>query len=213
MLYQYDVPEEMYALAQDNASGIGVDIETTGLDAKKDTITTIQIWYPKQQRFVGISNPRKLTNFLQIMRDPSIAKVFHHAMFDLKFLCWYYDFRPENVQCTKIAAKLADPKRKIGFNPDTGKGSHSYKAIVKHYMGVDIDKTQQMSFTELVSPDQLTPEQIAYMENDVKYLVPIRDSLEYEIAKAGKMPDLFKYWQHLPLEVHDSLEGIDMYAY
>jgi ribonuclease D len=91
-----------------------------------------------------------------------------------------YGVHPEAVLCTRIAAKLADPKKEKY-------GSHSLKNILEKKLNVIIPKGEALSNW---FADELTSEQIAYCINDVIYLHALVGSFRDEID-AAKMRDVF----------------------
>ncbi|HDD44963.1 MAG TPA: ribonuclease D [Candidatus Desulfofervidus auxilii] len=178
------------------------DIETSGLDWRNDQIGLCQLYTPGQHvAVVKINNvpPKKLC---LLLRDVSIKKVFHHAMFDLRFMSYRWKVLPQNIACTKIAAKLLDAKNE---------NKHSLQVILKQYLGVIIDKKEQLS--NWLSPE-LTKEQISYAVNDVIYLLPLLDVLEKNLKSKGLLELAHLCFAFIPTRVQLEILGYkDIYSY
>ena len=95
---------------------LACDIETTGLNFKKDKIQTIAFstkdgnWVvPCDHRdspFKGLAYNDKFWMYIRgILINPCNKKIFHNAKFDLKFL-YHYNIEPTNVWDTKIMHHL-----------------------------------------------------------------------------------------------------------
>jgi ribonuclease D len=178
------------------------DIETSGLDWRNDAIGTCQVHVqggPTAIIRMDGNVPRRLVSLLS---DPSLCKVFHHAMFDLRFMVYKWKAAPRNVACTKIASKLLDV---------TGERDHGLQSLLKRQLGVEISKDQRLS--NWLS-DGLTGEQIAYASNDVMYLVPLLFSLEKSLDSVGLLSLAQACFEHLPTRVQLDISGYgDIYRY
>ena len=100
-----DIPLEAY----DNAVHVGLvawDIETSGLNWNEDLISTCQVYIPGTKIYIVRINETQPTYLGQLLSSPTIRKVFHHAMFDLRFMVNKWHFPISNIACTKIASKV-----------------------------------------------------------------------------------------------------------
>ena len=105
---------------------LAVDIETTGLDYKKDKITSIGFATGEREAFVVPIHHRESqlsasdletvrSTVSRIMGDASIGKVFHNCKFDLKFLRnWGIDAF-NNIHDTQIMHSLVDENKPHGL--------------------------------------------------------------------------------------------------
>ena len=191
---------------------VGMDIETNGLDRTIHKIATVQMYVPD----MGTIMVRNLQDvplvLLRLMQSKQVTKIFHHAPFDLGFLVEKYDIYPEKIACTKVAAKILDPKRQMFFDPDTNKGSHALKSLVYHYFGFRMDKTLAISdwFAEDLSEAQLD-----YAAKDVEFLPALLRNLEKELAGARKIRLAREAMKHLPTNTVLQVKGFqdDIYSY
>jgi len=121
-------------------SVLGVDIETTGLDYKKDRITSIGMATGEREAFVipihhreSALSPDDLERVraavCTIMSDASIGKVFHNCKFDLKFLKNWGVSSFNNIHDTQIMHALVDENK-----------PHALMDIVKEYWPTELEK-------------------------------------------------------------------------
>lgn len=184
------------------AGSVACDTETSGLDWRTEKLAICQLALPSGEanivRFTGAGRPEAL---VRLMADPSVTKVFHHAMFDLRFMAAAWNFEPATVVCTKIASKLLFPERK----------NHSLQPLLHELLGVVIDKSQQKS--DWFSP-QLTVEQVQYALGDVRHLHALYERLCYSLRERKLMSLALKCYDHIPARVSLELRGYgDVYSY
>lgn len=196
-----DIPEE-YVDRIHQAKAVAWDIETSGLDWRNDRIGICQLCTPGAPVAIvriGDNPPRRLQSLLS---DPMVKKVFHHAMFDLKFMTYQWGIEPQNVACTKIASKLLDVENSY---------RHSLQLILERYLHIKIDKDEQLSdWTSL----ELTREQIAYAAKDVMYLLPLLEELENKLKPRGLLKLAYLCFQHIPVRIKLEILGYgDIYSY
>lgn len=67
-----------------------LDIETSGLDWRSERIGLCQIYVPgATPALIKAKKNAKPERLLRLLSDTSIQKIFHHAMFDLRFLRYH----------------------------------------------------------------------------------------------------------------------------
>jgi ribonuclease D len=177
------------------------DIETTGLDWRHHRIGTVQLKADNQVFIVRLNGhrPRRLKSLLE---DPSILKVMHHAMFDLRFMAFQWGATPRTTACTKIASKL--------LAPSAPNEEHSLAALVRRRFGVELDKSQRLTDWNA----ELSPSQIRYAAGDVRFLQPLYEELTRELRHKSLLRLRDDCYEHLLTRVQLELGGYpDIYDY
>jgi uracil-DNA glycosylase family 4 len=116
-----DSAMEAMAFAQ-TKDMVSIDIETTGLDYKKDKITSLGIATGEREAFViplyhresELSDDdiaRVRDSFISLLENPSIGKIFHNCKFDLKFLKNWGVSTFNNIHDTQIMHSLVDENK------------------------------------------------------------------------------------------------------
>ena len=93
----------------------------------------------------------------KLAKDDTVEKYFHNAIFDLAYLQWHYDIRFTRVRDSMIISQMLYAGLKAV--------RHSLGDACKRELGVELDKTMQLSDFSL----PLSAEQIVYACDDVKY--------------------------------------------
>ena len=200
-IYENDIPEQIYKLLN-SCKTIAMDIETTGLDYEKDTISLIQIYCKSYPAFLIKVTKQKPDNISSLLTNPAITKIFHFAVFDLSFLYSKWEINARNIVCTKIASRLLDPNNRF---------DHGLKSVLKRKLDVNIDKTEQKSDWSLSS---LKPEQIQYAINDVLYLESLFKVLKNELIEKSLYDIARKCFEHIPVRVFLDRNGYkDLYLH
>lgn len=107
-------------------SVVAVDIETTGLDYKKDKITSIGFATGEREAFVipvhhreselSSDDLQEIRSIIDgLMADADIGKVFHNCKFDLKFLRNWGIGEFRNIHDTQIMHSLVDENKPHGL--------------------------------------------------------------------------------------------------
>jgi ribonuclease D len=149
------------------APEIAVDTETMGLIPHRDRLCLVQLCDP--DGFVTAlriePNQQGAPNLKHLLEAPQITKIFHFARFDLATLSHHLAIQVQPIFCTKLASKLART-----YSP-----RHGLRELVQELMQVELDKSAQSS--DWGNAQALSPEQLSYAANDVRYLIPIRHKL------------------------------------
>ena len=180
---------------------VALDIETTGLDWRRETIGTVQLQVADATYVVrpGGRVPRLLK---AILEDRAICKLFHHAMFDLRFLAHHWGVTPANVACTKISSKLADP--------ELPRAEHSLAPLLERSLGIRLDKGARTSDWT----GDLSEAQLRYAANDVRHLTELHWHLEERLRERGLLELRNRCYAHLPTQVELEVgEFPDVFAY
>jgi ribonuclease D len=169
---------------------VACDIETSGLDPRRDRIGTVQIHASVVGDIVVQVSETRPTRLCKLMEDHSTRKVFHHAMFDLRFMAAHWNVTPANIACTKIASKL--------LKPQATNDHHSLKRLLDERLNIHIQKDQRLS--DWLTPD-LTSEQIKYAAADVEHLTPLLSVLEDDLRAAGLIELFYQCLSFIPTRV------------
>jgi len=147
---------------------LAIDTETEGLDYRKHKLRLVQLCTDEGRVYI-IRNPRgKNTspNLHDVLLSYIPTKVFHHAMFDLRFLKAGMRIEPAGaIECTKVMMKIVKPDKKSGI------GSLLGNMLKIHLPKLDIDYSK---WNEPV----LTHDQLLYSAGDVLYLGKALDKLK-----------------------------------
>jgi DNA polymerase I len=159
-----------------DASLVALDLETTGLNPRKDSIRLLTLATEAATYIVDcqIVDPAVLFPVLA-----GATVVAHNVLFDLGFLS-SLGFVPSKVADTMILSQLlyagstAEPLKR-------GQTSHSLDSVAKRELGLDLDKTHQSSDWG----GALTPVMVEYAAKDVEVLLPLYEVLKTKIDEAG----------------------------
>lgn len=158
------------------AGAIAVDTETMGLNPWRDRLCLVQI-SDKTDHVTVIRIAQGQTNapnLHQLLESSSVLKVFHFARFDLAMLRHHLGIDVQPIFCTKVASKLART-----YTP-----RHGLKDLVQELTQVELDKAAQSS--DWGNAANLSPEQLRYAANDVRYLLPVQDILLTMLNREGR---------------------------
>lgn len=177
---------------------IAVDTETMGLRPHRDRLCLVQLCNPQGQiTVIRIAQGQTTApNLQQLLESDQVLKVFHFARFDVAALRYHLDIAVQPLFCTKVASKLART-----YSP-----RHGLKELVKELESVDLDKGAQSS--DWGNPDNLTPEQLRYAANDVRYLVSMQQKLTDMLKRENRWPLAQQCFQVIP-----TLVALDLLGY
>jgi len=180
------------------ADSIAVDTETMGLRPHRDRLCLVQLCNPQGQITVIriVQGQATAPNLQQLLESDQILKIFHFARFDVAALRYHLNIAVQPLFCTKVASKLART-----YSP-----RHGLKEVVKELEGVDLDKSAQSS--DWGNPANLTPEQLRYAANDVRYLVPVQQKLTDMLKRENRWLLAQQCFQIIP-----TLAGLDLLGY
>ncbi len=114
-----------------------------------------------------------LEPLFELLRDPSITKVFHAGSQDLEILVRMMGEAPAPVFDTQVAATLAGLPSQVG-----------YQALIKALVGVELGKAH--TFTDWAKRP-LSEDQIRYALDDVVYMPEAYRSLVKQLAEGGRL--------------------------
>ncbi len=183
---------------------IAVDTETMGLLPQRDRLCLVQLC-DAQDRVTVIRIAKGQTeanNLKQLLEAADIVKVFHFARFDLATLKYHLGIQVKPVFCTKIASKLAR----------TYTNRHGLKDVVQELEQVELDKSAQSS--DWGNAANLSPEQLRYAANDVRYLLSVRQKLTQMLKREERWELAQASFEFLPTIVSlDLLQFKDLFEH
>jgi ribonuclease D len=189
------------AVLQDylQADRLAVDTETMGLKPHRDRLCLVQLCNPEGQvTVVRIARGQtSAPNLQRLMEDENILKVFHFARFDIGTLLYHLDIETMPLFCTKIASKLVRT-----YSP-----RHGLKELVQELVGIELNKSAQSS--DWGNAENLTPEQLQYASNDVRYLLPAQATLMQMLEREERLELAIACFQCLPILVTLDLMNFD----
>ena len=145
---------------------LGIDTETTGLDAFRSRVRLIQIAAPEQTFVIDLFQVPALNHpeLRRLLSSPRPIKAFHNAKFDLKVLLRHFNIEVLGIFDSLLASQLA------GSPDDLG---HGLSAVSRRYLGEPVDKTLQTSDWSGV----LSAAQYEYAARDAAVMLPLRERL------------------------------------
>jgi len=164
------------AASLEGVSEVAIDLETTGLNPRKDSIRLLSLATETATYLIDCQSVDPVELFPILAERTLVA---HNALFDLGFLA-ALRFEPGKVADTMILSQLLHAGSKV--EPlKRGQTSHSLDSVVKRELGLELDKIHQ-------SGDwggTLTPEMIEYAAKDAEVLLPLYEVLRTKIEEAG----------------------------
>jgi ribonuclease D len=185
------------------AESIGVDTETMGLNYVRDRLCLVQLFSPGTLSVIRIAKGQTAApNLKRVMEASEITKIFHYARFDVAQLRHRLGIETNPIFCTKIASKLIR----------TYSSRHGLKELVYQLEGVELDKTAQSS--DWGDAENLTPEQLRYAANDVRYLISMRQKLITKLQREDRWELAQDCFKALPTIVSlDLLQYDDIFSH
>ena len=113
---------------------------------------------------------------LDYLNDQTVYKICHNAMFEYTLIKWAFGIRIKKLRDTYLMSDILSK----GIKQE--KGFHSLKGCLSRYMGIDMDKTQQTTY----STEPMTWDQIKYAATDVLLLCDLHEHLQKEIDYWGE---------------------------
>ena len=173
-LHKFDLPDDLAF-----SDKIAIDCEFMGLNVERDRLCLVQISNGNNDAHIVQLDKENYNapNLKKLLNDKNIKKIFHFARADMLFIKKYLKVDVQNIECSKIASKLAR----------TFSDKHGLKDLIKEFIGIDVNKQLQTSDFG----GELTEKQLKYCANDVIHLHKIFEGLE-KILIREKRINLYK---------------------
>ncbi|MEQ9365647.1 MAG: ribonuclease D [Leptospirales bacterium] len=192
-----DLNEEIAAEFASQAD-LSVDCEMMGLNPWRDRLCVIQIMAERGSvALVQVDERAGAPRIKALFENPAINKIFHFARMDILFLYKRLEIDVQNIFCTKIASRLAR----------TYTDRHGLKEVIRELTGEVIDKTNQSSDW---GRDELTPDQVYYAADDVRYLFELKRKLGEILARENRADLAERCFHFLRTRRDLDLENFDM---
>lgn len=178
---------------------VALDLETTGLCPHQNTILSVAL-FDGQDTYILLRNFERL---IPLLTNPGVVKVGHNLDFDLRFLKKNLHVDIVNVFCTFICEKL------LTMGLETPCALYD---VAARRCGVILNKETREGFIDHPGWDSqpITNEQITYMQEDVLYLLQIREQQLKEISKVQLGRTLKLELEVLPIIVQMKLDGLKL---
>jgi len=121
---------------------------------------------------IALGGAAELAPLAPVFASPKVKVLFHAAEYDIYVLKRDCGFEFTNLFDTMVCAQL------LGY-PAIG-----LSALVEKHFGVSLPKDEQRSDW---SRRPLTDKQLRYAASDVRYLIQLSETLEDELARAGRL--------------------------
>jgi len=173
---QYQLIEDNERLQQlckhyQNASVLAVDTEFVRTRTLYPKLGLLQVFDGEQLALIDPIAIDDLSPFWQLLRNENITKVLHACSEDLEVFLTSANCKPVNVIDSQIIMSFLGNGLSMG-----------YAAMVAHYTGIELDKSE--SRTDWTKRP-LSQKQLTYASADVEHLFSIYPKIIEEITQAG----------------------------
>jgi DNA polymerase-1 len=157
---------------------LAIDTETNGLDPHSNDILLFQIGTGQEDYIFDCARlGGAMYTLVEAINSPKILKVMHNAKFDYSMIKTNYGIDLQNIACTLVGAQLLT-KGLMGVD-------NSLAGCLDKYLGIKIDKEEQMSFVDLPFGFVFTKEQLVYAAEDTKHLLKLYDKIQEKLDARG----------------------------
>jgi ribonuclease D len=151
---------------------LACDLEADSLHRYREKVCLLQFSIPGYSALVDPLAMTDLSALAPVMASPAIRKVFHGADYDIRSLHRDFGIEVNNLFDTMIACQFLGEKE-VGL-----------AAALKKRFGVELNKRFQKADW---SQRPLSPEMIAYAEEDTSLLIGFYRQLEAELRAKGRL--------------------------
>jgi ribonuclease D len=149
---------------------VAIDTEADSLHAYPEKLCLLQISLPNHDELIDTLAGLNVDSLLDAFRDHEL--ILHGADYDLRLLKRTYNFEPDSLFDTMIAARLL------------GEAQFGLGHLVQKFLGITLEKgPQKMNWAQR----PLTARMEVYARNDTKYLKPLSELLRQELKARGRL--------------------------
>ncbi|MBA4123901.1 MAG: hypothetical protein H0X72_15770 [Acidobacteria bacterium] len=173
-----------------NEDFLGFDTETTALDPYDGTLRLVQLSTGKDTKVIDLKpfaergdlrTSAELAPLRDLLSAPKPIKIAHNAKFDAKWVSHHLGAQLGGTFDTLLASQLiaaGDQDRR-----------HSLGEVTSHFLGTELDKSEQVSDW---SAPELSQSQIEYAARDAATMIPLREKIveklkSDELVKVAKL--------------------------
>ena len=146
-----------------------MDTEADSLHAYPEKLCLLQFSIEDQDQIIDPLAPIELAPLWKCLKGREL--LFHGADYDLRLLKRTFNFIPEKIFDTMIAARLLGVEK-------FGLGN-----LVEDFLGITLEKGSQKANW---ARRPLTPTMEDYARNDTRHLKPLVDTLQQQLAEKGR---------------------------
>jgi ribonuclease D len=151
---------------------IAVDLEADSMFHFREQVCLLQIAAGKVNAVIDPLQIKDLSPLKRIFENPDIKKIFHGADYDVRSLYRDFNYEINNLFDTQLASKF------LGIR-QTG-----LESVLQVRFNVSLDKKyQRKDWSMRPLPEAM----ISYAANDARYLLPLAEILEKELAAMGRL--------------------------
>ncbi len=172
-----------------NEDVLGFDTETTELSPYDGTLRLVQLSTGKDTKVIDLKQfaargdlrtSKELAPLRDLLAAPKPIKIAHNAKFDAKWISHHLGVQLGGTFDTLLASQL------IAAGDDGRR--HSLGEVTSHFLGTELDKSEQVS--DWNAPE-LSQSQIEYAARDAATMIPLREKI-VERLKADELVKVAK---------------------
>ena len=170
MDYQYIDSNEQLADFCDRIKNAGYCVIDTEFVREKTYYPILSLIQIASEEYMACIDPLVIDNFeplVSLIRDPNLTKVFHSPSQDLEILYQQFSHMPQPIFDTQLAAAV------LGYDYQIG-----YADLVSQITGVKLEKKHTRANW---NRRPLSQDEIDYAMDDVRYLLPVYQTLKAEL--------------------------------
>ncbi|MBI2424330.1 MAG: HRDC domain-containing protein [Candidatus Hydrogenedentes bacterium] len=160
---------------------VAVDLEANSLYVYQEYICLLQFSTEEQDFIVDPLAGFPLLGLGDLLQNPKIEKIFHASEYDLILLKEAYGVEAVNLFDTMWAGRI------LGYK------NMGLAAFLESFLQITVSKKHQKANW---SKRPLSAEQLAYAQNDTRYLIQLRDLMSAELEKRGQMEEALEIFRN-----------------